>query len=50
MPRGSPWVRSGTIRIVFSEPIDVAGSTPESLAETMVSTFRALKQLHRLST
>jgi 1-acyl-sn-glycerol-3-phosphate acyltransferase len=49
MPRGSPWVRSGTIRIVFSEPIDAAESTPEALAETLVATFRAHKQLHRLS-
>jgi 1-acyl-sn-glycerol-3-phosphate acyltransferase len=48
MPRGSPWVRSGKIRIVFSEPIDVTDLTVEALAETVASTFRADKQLHRL--
>jgi 1-acyl-sn-glycerol-3-phosphate acyltransferase len=48
MPRGSPWVRRGKIRVVFSEPIDVANLTLETLAEAVTTTFRAHKQLHRL--
>jgi 1-acyl-sn-glycerol-3-phosphate acyltransferase len=46
MPRGSPWVRRGPIRVVFGEPIEVAGTPPERLADIVASTFRALKQRH----
>lgn len=48
MPRGSPWVRAGRIRVVFSEPIEVAGLTHEELAERLLATFVACKQAYRL--
>jgi 1-acyl-sn-glycerol-3-phosphate acyltransferase len=35
MPRGTRHIRTGTVRIVFHEPIAVSGSSPETLPELM---------------
>jgi 1-acyl-sn-glycerol-3-phosphate acyltransferase len=47
MPRGSPWIRHGKLRVVFSQPIEVIGAAPEQLADVVASTFRTTKQQHR---
>jgi 1-acyl-sn-glycerol-3-phosphate acyltransferase len=49
MPRGSPWIRHGKVRVVFSEPIEPAGAEPEHLADVVASTLRTTKQQHRLA-
>jgi 1-acyl-sn-glycerol-3-phosphate acyltransferase len=48
MPRGSPFVRRGPIRVVFPEPIAAAGETAERLQELVATTFRETKARHRL--
>jgi 1-acyl-sn-glycerol-3-phosphate acyltransferase len=47
LPRGSPFVRAGAIRVVFSEPIAAAGEAEERLAEVVAETFRATKRRYR---
>jgi len=49
MPRGSPFVRRGPMRVVFSEPIPTAGEADERLREVVSGTFRALKERYRVS-
>jgi len=48
MPRGSPFVRRGAMRVVFSGPIAAEGVPVERLQAAVVETFRALKERHRL--
>jgi 1-acyl-sn-glycerol-3-phosphate acyltransferase len=47
LPRGSPFVRRGAIRVVFSEPIATEGETEARLQEVVVATFRETKESHR---
>lgn len=49
LPRGSPFVRRGPVRVVFSEPIPTAGEAPARLQEIVAATFRETKARHRLS-
>src|SRR5262249_29426639 len=48
MPQGSPFVRRGPIRAVFSEPIPAAGETAKHLQEVVATTFRETKARYRL--
>lgn len=48
MPRGSPFVRRGPLRVVFSEPIATAGETAARLQEIVVETFRSTKSRYRV--
>ncbi len=48
LPRGSPFVRSGLVRVIFSAPIPTAGESAEKLAETVAATFRETKERHRV--
>lgn len=47
MPRGSPFVRSGPVRVAFSEPI--AAASAEQMQESVVATFRAIKARYRVA-
>lgn len=47
LPRGSAVVRSGALRVVFSEPI-APGDDPEALAVRVAGTFTRLKAEHAL--
>jgi 1-acyl-sn-glycerol-3-phosphate acyltransferase len=42
MPRGQRYVRKGTVRIVFHEPVPVTGYTAETLPELMERVRRAI--------
>ncbi len=42
LPRGSPVVRAGRLKLVFSEPIP-SGDDPDALAATVAQTFTELK-------
>lgn len=48
MPRGSPFVRPGPLRAVFSEPIATAGESEARLQEIVIETFRSTKARYRL--
>jgi hypothetical protein len=48
MPRGSPVVRAGAVRVVFSDPIATAGEAPERLQDAVATTFRETKAHHAL--
>ena len=48
MPRGSPFVRRGAMRVVFSEPIPARGETSDRLQEAVATTFRETKARHAL--
>lgn len=43
MPRGSPFVRRGPLRVVFSEPIATTGETAARLQDIVVETFQSTK-------
>jgi 1-acyl-sn-glycerol-3-phosphate acyltransferase len=47
MPRGSPFVRGGPLRIVFSEPLAVPPEA-ESIADAIIRTFERTKREHAL--
>lgn len=47
LPRGSPFVRRGAIRVVFSEPIATEGEPEARIEELVVATFREIKRSHR---
>lgn len=47
MPRGSPFVRGGPMRAVFSEAIDVEGLPVNRLQEIVAETFRETKRRYR---
>lgn len=48
MPRGSPFVRSGALRVVFSEAIATAGESDARLQAAVVETFERTKAGHRV--
>jgi 1-acyl-sn-glycerol-3-phosphate acyltransferase len=48
MPRGSPFVRPGPLRVVFSEPIATAGESEARLQDILVETFRGTKARYRV--
>ena len=47
MPRGSPFVRRGPVRVVFSEPIATEGETEARLRELVTATFREARREQR---
>jgi 1-acyl-sn-glycerol-3-phosphate acyltransferase len=51
MPRGSPFVRAGTVRVVFSDPIATAGEDErdlEPLQAQVIAAFESLKSEHAI--
>jgi 1-acyl-sn-glycerol-3-phosphate acyltransferase len=48
MPRGSPFVRAGKLRVVFSEPLENDGD-PKNLADSVAHTFDRLRIEHALN-
>lgn len=48
MPRGSPFVRHGPIRVVFSEPIVTARESTARLQDIVTETFRSTKARYRI--
>lgn len=48
LPRGSPFVRAGPMRVVFSDPLPVGGKAAEQVREAVAATFRETKARHRV--